>query len=269
MSHRIRASTEKLTEQEVLSRLHPKLTLLTVIPFLTKSFRVKCKDCGKETLKNYHTIKQRCSCDKMADSRKSTEEYLTRLNPDLTFVKREGKIFYCKCHHCNEIIRKWNNTLHKRCMRLATEYQRKPEHLKKPKKRYPSNPNFYRDVIKPRIDSDLSFKIKLALRSRLKAAIKDGLKGKGKKAFSSVKDLGCEISYFIKYIENKFYDNPLTGEKMSWDNWSRAGWHLDHIRPLCSFDLSNPEEGKKASHYTNLQPMWAFQNLKKSGKNNE
>jgi len=42
--------------------------------------------------------------------------------------------------------------------------------------------------------------------------------------------------------------------------------HIDHIKPLCSFDLDSTDEQKKASHYTNLRPMWATDNLKKGSK---
>ena len=57
-------------------------------------------------------------------------------------------------------------------------------------------------------------------------------------------------------------------EDMTWDNWGRGWggrreWHLDHVRPLASFDLTDPAQLALACHYTNLQPLWAIDNLKK------
>lgn len=53
---------------------------------------------------------------------------------------------------------------------------------------------------------------------------------------------------------------------MSWDNYGRGGWHIDHIRPLLSFDLSDTEQAKQAFHYSNLQPMWQADNIRKGAK---
>lgn len=103
-----------------------------------------------------------------------------------------------------------------------------------------------------RIKNDLVFRLKAGLRSRLIHAIKNN-----HKAGSAVKDLGCSISELRTYLENLFQPG------MTWSNWSRTGWHLDHIVPLHSFDLSDREQLLKACHYTNLQPLWAEDNIRK------
>jgi len=58
----------------------------------------------------------------------------------------------------------------------------------------------------------------------------------------------------------------LFKEGMHWSNNTMHGWHIDHIKPISSFDLTNPEQLKKCCHYSNLQPLWAIDNLIKSNK---
>lgn len=94
-------------------------------------------------------------------------------------------------------------------------------------------------------------KMRLLLRNRLNLAIKN----KSKKG-SAVVMLGCTIAEFIEFIESKF-----TG-CMTWDNWGKV-WHLDHIIPLSSFDLSDETQLAIACNYTNMQPLFAIDNLKK------
>ena len=67
--------------------------------------------------------------------------------------------------------------------------------------------------------------------------------------------IGTSPAQCYRYIESLFT------EGMTWDNYGL--WHIDHIKPLCCFDLSQVEEQKKAFHYTNLQPLWAKDNLSK------
>lgn len=100
---------------------------------------------------------------------------------------------------------------------------------------------------------NIKFKITSILRSRLYYAIKH----KSKKG-SAVKLLGCSVEEFKKYLETLF------SQGMSWDNHSK--WHIDHIKPLSSFNLEDAEQLKIACHYRNLQPLWAIDNLCKSSK---
>jgi len=67
--------------------------------------------------------------------------------------------------------------------------------------------------------------------------------------------LGCTFEKFRDYIESLF----VAG--MSWDN--RDEWHLDHIHPVASFDLTDPKQVEECFHYTNMQPLWADLNLHK------
>jgi hypothetical protein len=78
----------------------------------------------------------------------------------------------------------------------------------------------------------------------------------GQKSGSAIRDLGCTVEELKKHLETHFQPG------MTWDNYGE--WHVDHKIPLSSFDLSNPVEFKKSCHYTNLQPLWALDNIRKS-----
>lgn len=103
--------------------------------------------------------------------------------------------------------------------------------------------------------TDPVFRLKKSLRDR----IRDAIKGNYKKS-KSYELLGCSISEYYHYLQNRF----LPG--MCWENYGFKGWHIDHIKPLSSFDLSTLEGQKAAFHYTNTQPLWAVDNLRKHDK---
>jgi hypothetical protein len=79
-----------------------------------------------------------------------------------------------------------------------------------------------------------------------------------KKAGSAVDCLGCTLAFLQEYLEERF------SEEMTWDNYGE--WEIDHIFPLSKLDLTNPQDFAKACHYSNLQPLWSEDNLKKSNK---
>lgn len=105
--------------------------------------------------------------------------------------------------------------------------------------------------------SDINHKLAKNLRGRLSCAISRNFDGS--RGGSFVRDLGCSIEEFKSFIEKKWT------EDMSWDNygWGNNKWHLDHIKPLISFDLTNPDQFKIAAHYSNYQPLWQPDNFKK------
>jgi hypothetical protein len=108
---------------------------------------------------------------------------------------------------------------------------------------------------KTRRKQDVSFRIASNLRARLRQAIKNN-----KKTTTTIDYLGCTINELKIHLEAKF----TVG--MSWDNYGK--WHIDHIRPCSSFDMSKEIEQKECFHYTNLQPLWAIDNIRKSDKYN-
>ena len=100
-----------------------------------------------------------------------------------------------------------------------------------------------------------SAKLAKAISNRVAIALKGG-----HKKTSSTKLLGCSIEHLRDHLESQFE------EGMSWDNHSMTGWHIDHIRPCASFDLTDEAQQRECFHYKNLQPLWAKDNLSKNAK---
>lgn len=140
--------------------------------------------------------------------------------------------------------------------RKFTEYRNnnKEKFRRMKKEEYHRNKEKYaeysKEYLKDKLKTDPYFKFKHQLRCRLRIAIK-----KGYKVGSAVKDMGCTGREAYDYIASKFT------EGMSWDN--HGEWHIDHIKPLSSFNLENREQFLEAVHYTNLQPLWAEDNHRK------
>lgn len=98
-------------------------------------------------------------------------------------------------------------------------------------------------------------KLTRLLRNRLSAAIS----GRAPKSFSAQELLGCSIRWLQVHLEALFVPG------MTWENYGPV-WHVDHIKPCALFDLTNQEQQKICFHWTNLQPLFALENLKKSDK---
>lgn len=94
----------------------------------------------------------------------------------------------------------------------------------------------------------------------LRSRVANALTRKEHRAGSAIADLGCNYETLKKHLEAQFV------EGMNWDNYGREGWHVDHVIPIASFDLTDPDQFKRAVHYTNLQPLWALDNLQKHNR---
>ena len=111
------------------------------------------------------------------------------------------------------------------------------------------------EIRKKRKELEPHYKIMLTLKGRLK----DGFKKNGfiKKRGKTYQDIiGCDSIFLKEYLEKQFING------MSWENY--GDWEIDHIFPLSKFE--NQEHYEKICHYTNLQPLWYQDNLKKKDK---
>ena len=106
-----------------------------------------------------------------------------------------------------------------------------------------------------RYRSNINVQIATKIRSRIWKALRTVKANKNSKTEEL---LGCTYDEARKHIETLWVDG------MTWENNTQDGWHLDHIIPCASFNLSNLEEQKACFHYTNLRPLWAVENISKS-----
>lgn len=168
-----------------------------------------------------------------------------------------------------EIVNKYNSKWYK-------EKRKDPEFLKKEReanrKRYSDNiekerarsrlkgirdSKFNQEREKKKYHTDKKYNLTIKLRKRIQMAISAQ---STKKSGRTIELLGCSIEKVRIHLEKQF----LPG--MTWKNHSLKGWHIDHIKPCASFDLRNPKQQKQCFHYTNLQPLWAIDNLEKGAK---
>ena len=131
-------------------------------------------------------------------------------------------------------------------LKYFVEYRKKPGYKEKFNL-------YYKKWINNKLKTDLHFKLKQQLSHRIFLALKGAVKSKRTKEL-----LGCTIEQLWIHLEKSFKPG------MTKENYGK--WHVDHIRPCASFDLTKPEEQAKCFHYTNLQALWAHENLSKGDK---
>jgi hypothetical protein len=178
-------------------------------------------------------------------------------------IKKATNAYYYKFHDNNKSKRKESQKINPSYKTYQKNYHEthREELSKKMNEYYHEN----KDAIqkkqyenkKVRLKTDIEFKLKETLSSRMRMAI---MNHRGLKESSAIDLLGAEIKIVREHLERQFK------EGMTWKNHGITGWHIDHIIPCNNFDLTIPEEQKKCFHYTNLQPLWFIDNLLKKDK---
>ena len=223
-----------------------------------------CKSCRKEESKIFYE--------------KNKEKILKRVNKRSVDKKDDIEIYRKNYYKNNKDIISIRGKIYREENKKEITFRRKESRIKNKEKLSIQRKKYRllnlekirkreRDCAKRKIKnwkSNPNYILKARLRTRLNSAIK-----KEYKSGSAVKDLGCSIEELKQHLEKQFYPNPETGEEMTWQNYGLCGWHIDHIIPLAKFNLTNREELLKACNYSNLQPLWAEENLKKGDKISE
>lgn len=165
-------------------------------------------------------------------------------------IKERDKVYY-------EYNKDKYRDYYKKNKQYFLDYNKKysEENKEKFKKWRLENKEYYNGYVKNRRSKDCLFRFSCNVRSLISNSFNRGIRGL-KKNNKTEEILGCSIQYFIEFIRTKLTDG------MSIDNYGK--WHLDHIIPISS--AKTEDEVFKLNHYTNFQPLWAEDNLKKGSK---
>jgi hypothetical protein len=217
-------------------------------------YRSRCKPCYNEKKPNKQVRKMYYEKNKehLAAYRK---EYNSKNKIDLLQKKKE---YYS---NNRELLKKAVAT-HRNENKESINEKRRIRNIDKREKLTEASKKYYQenkqkrfDYAKNRKSRDPLFKMSHNLRSRIRTGIVRRGFSKNKK---TIDILGVSYYEAKKHLENQFR------EGMSWDNYGLKGWHIDHIIPLCV--AKTEQELLSLCHYTNLQPLWATDNLRKNKK---
>lgn len=195
--------------------------------------RTECKECRRKSTKEY----RHCNKEKIKEQKKKYR------NNNKDKIKEQQEKYY-------KTNKEKIKTLHQ-----VYRIKNKEEITKQRKKYKISNREKINQYVSDKLKEDINFKLSKNIRNRILIALE-----RNSKSDTTFNLLGCTIEQLKQHLESQFE------EGMSWRNHGLHGWHIDHIKPCSSFDLSDPQQQKECFHYKNLQPLWAKDNLIKGGK---
>jgi hypothetical protein len=211
-----------------------------------KEYREKNKEKQKEYIKQYY-LKNK---EKMIQ--RSKEHRLSNID-EVKERKREKYI-----ENKEKILKKqkeyYKNNKEKIKNRTKLYVDKNRENVNKARREWKKK---NKDKIREKNKNNINHLITCRLRKRFSNIIR---RNNYSKSGKTIELLGCSFNQFKDYFESKFT------EGMSWELFMKGEIHIDHIRPCSSFNLYNEEEQKICFHYTNLQPLWKTENLKKGKK---
>ena len=182
--------------------------------------------------KKRHGLRSQCKACRKAYHQNNREKIIARVSK-WQKNNREKK---------NANNRKYRENNREKCNASQRKTHRRPEYKKKRRARE-----------KERYRTDPLYRIKRILSSRLHCALKGSIK-----SANTMKLVGCSALHAKDHLEKQFQPG------MTWENHGK--WHVDHIMPCASFDLTDPEQQRRCCHYTNLQPLWGKENIIKRDK---
>lgn len=164
----------------------------------------------------------------------------------------DKKYRWCKtCAYAHKVLYRKNNPNSRK-----VEYINNKEKLTKKRKEWGAkNKEYLRKYYRKRQQENELLRIQHRLRNRFREVLMRNKKSNSK---SVLKAVGCTIEFLKLHLESKFKPG------MNWTNNNMKGWHIDHIVPLAR--AKSKLDVIRLFHYTNLQPLWAKDNLSKGAK---
>lgn len=185
---------------------------------------------------------------------KQCRKCLETLPLDRFKKNRSWVMLDCRTCYYKHIVKPYRASKRKPKVKLTEEEKKikRKEYKKKYKAANPEKIAEQRRRNRERKSSNPIYKVQRNIRKRLKKQL-----DKGFRIGQTSEMLGCSLVEFKTHIEAQFYAG------MTWENYGTY-WHIDHIKPVCSFDLTKPNIAKEVNHFSNLRPLLAVDNIRKS-----
>jgi len=220
-------------------------------------YKSQCKNCvkqwrimNKENIYEYLKKWRQSNPEKVKELEKKRRNTEQLSNYQKTYYKNNK-------NKLNDYYKKWKENNSEKVKETYKKWkENNSEKVKDYLKNWAiNNKEKNNEKTKLRKKDNIVYLISCRIRKRTSEYIKKNNISKKNKTFDIV---GCSPQSLKEHLEKQFVDG------MTWDNYGLYGWHIDHKIPLSS--AKTEEELYKLCHYTNLQPLWAEDNLKKSNK---
>ena len=202
--------------------------------YCKKCFYIKYRETSISCSNKYY-IENKENCIKKSKEYRDENKDQLKESKKKYYENNKEEILYKNSLYCKENKERRNE--------LAKKNYHKNNH-KENKRQY----------VKEKLETDDFFKLKFNIRSLIRNSLKRGFTEKSKK---TIEILGCSFEDFKLHLESQFDEN------MNWDNQG-SYWHMDHIIPISSAE--SKEDVYRLNHYTNFQPLYWEDNLKKGNK---
>jgi hypothetical protein len=222
---------------------------VTVVDWPTGKKTTRCLRCRKETRNRKRVVRK---ARRMSDPDYRAKCEQAKQDREARFIrnaeKRRNREIRAECKAIQDAcIKAWREAAEIRSWEMRWSY-REDQRLR------------YRmqsvERCRQRLNDDPAYKVKHYIRKAIRQKMKAHNARKSTRTFPLV---GCSIGHLMAYIEARFKPG------MAWNNYGKV-WHLDHVRPCASFNLLKLSEQKKCFHYSNLQPLFAQENLSKHSR---